>query len=292
MNKYKKQDLRKFFDSISQEKVERKTKLQDEENIRVYKEFTEALKIGKCSFCNSSIDSFEENNPCFHWFTYPTGIKKKHFIQYLNKPIGFFQFECYLRWIANTEKFIGNINDLKDETSKTSYQETTIKYKNIEWAISVGHTDKEGHLNPHYHIQMKVDDRIFLKFNDFHIPFSDQDLFMMELLEQASDKVKLGHKFGEGIGMIEDEETLEILDKVMIRSEDYENAQFNRQTLIIAPAGETMSGELLQQAIDESRITNEPIGKIMQRLVKNAKVTTIITPGEKVPIMSKRSGKK
>ncbi len=34
------------------------------------------------------------------------------------------------------------------------------------------------------------------------------------------------------------------------------------------------------------------IGKIMQRLLLDAKVITILTPGEGVPKMAKRSGKK
>jgi hypothetical protein len=298
MNKYKQQDLRKFIESIPQEEVNRQTKLQDDENRRVYDEFRNALKIGMCSFCGHKMDTFDTENPCFHWFTYPTAIRKKHFEIYLKNPIGYFQFECYLRWLANTEQFIGNINDLKDETSKTSYIETTIKYKNIEWAFSIGHTDKDGHPNskigsePHYHIQMIVDDRIFLKFNDFHIPFSDGDLFTMELLEQAGDKVKLGHSFGEGISVLEDIENIDILDEALQISDDYDNAPFNRQTLIIAPEGQTISGEMIQLAIKESNKTKQPIGKIMQRLLKNANITTILAPGDGIPEMTKRSGKK
>jgi hypothetical protein len=76
------------------------------------------------------MNSFDEGRPCFHWFTYPTGIRKKHFENYLKYPIGFFQLDSYFRWLANTEKPIANINDLKDETSSTSYLETTFKYKN------------------------------------------------------------------------------------------------------------------------------------------------------------------
>ena len=244
------------------------------------------------------MNSFEEGRPCFHWFTYPTGIKKKHFENYLKNPIGFFQLDSYFRWLANTERPIANINDLKDETSSTSYLETTYKYKNIEWAFSIGHTDKEGHLNaqvgsiPHYHIQMKVDERIFLKFNDFHIPFSDGDLFTITLLDQAPDKVKLGHSYGHGIGILEDEENLEIIDDAMTITDDIENAPFNRQTLIEAPEGQTISGEIIQQAIDESKRTKKPIGKILQRLLSEAKITTILTPGDGVPKMTKRSGKK
>ena len=298
MNPYRDKDLREFIESIPQEEIDRNTRLQDEENKRIYNDFIVKLKAGKCFLCGGEIDSFDENKPCFHWFTYPKGIKKKHFEKYLNSPIGFFQLDSYFRWLANIEKPIGNINDLKGETSSTSYLETTYKYKNLEWAISVGYTDKDGHINaqvgsrPHYHIQMKVDNNIFLRFNDFHIPFSDSDLFTMELLEQAPDKVARGHYRGYGIGILEDEDNLEIIDEMSFVSDDFENAPFNRHTLFQAPAGQTISGEIIQQAIEESKRTKKPIGKIIQRLLPSANCLTILAPGEGVPKMTKRSGKK
>lgn len=298
MNPYKDKNLKKFLNSIPQEEIDKQTQLQDEENKRVYKEFIENLNIGKCFICNEQMNSFVENKPCFHWFTNPKGIKKKFFEPYLKNPIGFFKLDSYFRWLANSENFITNINDLKDETSSTSFLETTYKYKNIEWAFSIGYTDKEGHPNaqvgaePHYHIQMKVDNFVFLKFNDFHIPFSDEDLFNLELFEQAGDIVKWEHSHGVGIGILEDEKALEIIDNISTIAENVENAIFNRQTFVEAPEGQTISGELIQQAINESKQTKQPIGKILQRLLTDAKITTIITPSDVVPNMTKRSGKK
>ncbi len=244
------------------------------------------------------MDTIDESRPCFHWFTYPKRIKKKYFKNYLKSPLSYFRLECYFRWLANTETPIGQINDLKDETSKTSFLESTIKYKNIEWAFSIGHTDKEGHAGskagevPHYHLQMKVDGRVFLKFNDYHIQFPDEDLFTLEMMDQAGDLLQLGHSFGEGIGIIENEENLQLIDDAMTIAEDETTAPFNRQTLIEAPEGQTISGELIQKATEESKKTKEPIGKILQRYLKDAKVTTIIGPGDGVPKMTKRSRKK
>lgn len=298
MNPYKGKDLRKFIETIPQEEIDRQTRLQEEENKRVYKKFIDGLKIGKCFICNAMMNSFDENQPCFHWFIYPKGIKKKHFDKYLETPIGFFRLDSYFRWLANTEKPIANVNDLKDETSATSYLETTYKYKNIEWAFSIGYTDKEGHTKakvgsiPHFHIQMKVDERIFIRFNDFHIPFSDGDLFTITLFEQAPDKVKWGHSFGHGIGIIEDKDNLELIDDAMTITDDFDNAPFYRQTLIQATEGQTISGETIQKAIEESKRTKKPIGKILQKLLAEAKIVTIITPGDGVPKMTKRSGKK
>lgn len=298
MNPYENQDLRKFIESIPRDEVEKQTRLQDENNKLVHKKFIDGLKVGKCFLCEGKMDAFDESRPCYHWFTYPSGIKKKHFEKYLKTPIRFFQLDSYFRWLATTDKPIANINDLKNETSSTSYLETTYIYKNIEWAFSIGKTDKVGHINsqigssPHYHIQMKVDNKIFLKFNDFHIPFSDGDLFTISLLEQAGDKVKMGHSFGYGIGIIEDQEALEIIDDLLVASDDFENAPFNRQTIIEMPEGQTISDEQINKAIQESKRTKRPIGKILQDYFKEAKTITILGPGDGVTKMTKRSGKK
>ncbi|WP_299818061.1 hypothetical protein [uncultured Pontibacter sp.] len=298
MNPYKDTDLQKFLEKIPQDVIERETRLQLEGNKREYQAFVQDLGNDKCYLCNGKLSSFEEQKPCFHWFTYPSGIRKKNFESYLKQPVGFFRLESYFRWLANIEKPIGNINDLKADVSSTSYLETTIRYKNIEWAFSIGHTDMEGHKAgkvgslPHYHIQMMVDGRIFLKFNDFHIPFSDEDLFQIELLRQAGDKVKLEHIYGHGIGLLEDSESLEIIDKAMKVSEDETNATFRTQTFIQPPQGQTISGKIIAEAMEESKRTKEPISNILQRLLTDAKFTKIISPGSGVPKMSKRSGKK
>jgi hypothetical protein len=298
MNQYKNQDLKKFIDDLSPEFIEEKNRLQAEENKEVYEKFIADLKIRRCFLCGMDINSFKETKQCFHWFLYPKGIRKRHFEPYLKKPIGFFQLDSYFRWLANTDVFLTNINDLKDETSSTSYLETTYKYKNIEWAFSVGNTDLEGHpsskvgAEPHYHIQMTVDNQIFLRFNDFHIPFSDQDLFMIELQKQAGHRLIKRDSYGAGISVLEDQELLKELDDLMVRADDESTAPFNRQTMIIAPEGETISGEIIQQAFEESKRTKQPVAKIIQRLVKDVKVITQIVPGDGVPEMTKRSGKK
>lgn len=299
MNPYKNRDLKSYFNNLGDDYIAEKNRQQDEENKRVHKEFISNLKKGKCFLCGMNMNSFKDSIHCFHWFTYPKGIRKKHFEPFLKKPIGFFQLDSYFRWLANSETFLTNINDLKDETSKTSFLESTFRYKNIEWAFSVGNTDLEGHesakvgAEPHYHIQMKIDDQIFLRFNDFHIPFSDQDLFMIELQKQMGNELLINQgSLNAGMSVLENEELFEELEKNMIRADDESTAPFNRQTLIMAPEGQTISGEILQQAIDESKITKEPVSKIIQRLVKDVKVITQIVPGDAVPEMTKRSGKK
>ncbi|MNR46518.1 hypothetical protein D3C85_1654950 [compost metagenome] len=94
-----------------------------------------------------------------------------------------------------------------------------------------------------------------------------------------------------GISVLENEEFLEELEKEMIRADDESTAPFNRQTIIMAPEGQTISGEIIQQAYEESLRTKEPVSKIVQRLVTDVQVITHIAPGDGVPEMTKRSGK-
>jgi hypothetical protein len=242
------------------------------------------------------MNSFKIDNPCFHWFTYPQGIKKKYFSNYLNTPIGFYRLESYFRWLANSEKHICNISDLKSEQSSNAFMETTYKYKNIEWSISIKETDIVGHSSsqygkdPHFHLQMLVDNNIFIKFSDFHIPFSDEDLFTIESLKQAPDKVIQRHSFGEGISILEDEENIDLLDESM-EITDEENGAINRSTIITAPEGKKISGDVIEKAIKESNATKQPVGRVLQKLLPDYKSTVIFSPGEAVIDLKKRGGK-
>jgi hypothetical protein len=270
-----------------------------ERNDRIYSDFIEKLNKGICYLCGNTIDSFEKGNFCLHWFTYPKGIKKKHFVYHLNnKEFDFSRIDSYFRWLAHSETPIKNINDLRQQMSENSYLESTIKYKNIEWSISIGNSDLEGHSgskvgsHPHYHIQMIVDNLPFIRFNDLHIRFTDFNLFNMELLQQNSDRAKWVHSHGQGISILEDEDSLEIIDQNLKITNDDENATFFTSTLILAPEGKSFSGNFLNEAYQKSKKTGKPISHFIQELQPEASMIKIIYPGDGVPEIAKRSGKK
>jgi hypothetical protein len=298
MNPYSKYDLKRYFESIPHDTMEHNNRLQEEKSEAMYQEFFAAMNDGMCFLCNRPNTSFFPKRFCRHWFLYPPGIRKKHFTPHLNGELSFFNLDAYLRWIANYEEPIVCINDLVVEKSKTSYIETTIRYKNIEWAFSVGHTDKAGHQGgrvgsrPHYHLQMKVDGQIFLKFNDFHIEFTDNDLFFLELRDQVGDAAQMYAYRGEGISIIEDEAILEYLAEHSTVADDASTAPFLRHTMMEAPEGKKISGSLIADAAEESKRTKEPIGKILKRLMPDATIETVLDRGDAVPDMVKRSGKK
>ena len=50
MNPYKNKDLRAFLESISQEEIDKQTRLQEETNVKMFQEFKEALVLCNLSF--------------------------------------------------------------------------------------------------------------------------------------------------------------------------------------------------------------------------------------------------
>ncbi len=291
-------NVKKFYENLSPKQIEEGNRKQFEQNKQVYEEFKNAYKLGKCSLCGHNLNEFISYKPCFHWFLRPSGIKKKHFNKYLSTPIGFFQFDSYLRWISNLEKPFGNINDLKSEMNASKVAEYTIKYKNIEWSINIGKTDRFGHENsqngklPHFHLQMKVNNNIFIKFNDFHIPLSKEDIFLFRSLEEAGDKVIWKNTYGQGISIIEDEELFDKLDSMMIRTDDVDNATFNTSTLVEMPEGETMNSNDLNRIFNESKESGIPIRHLLKNFYPQASFFTEIKPGDGVPEISKRNLRK
>lgn len=235
------------------------------------------------------LDKFYPDEPCFHWFLRPNGIRKKDFNNYLSETIGFFKLESYLRWVATTENFIKNINDLESETSKSKIREVTIKYKNIEWSLHYGKTDLEGHPNsknadfPHFHLQMLIDENPFIRFNDFHIPFSKYDLLDIKLMDEASDIIEFSHSQAPGMSVIEDEELLKEMDQLMVASENMDTATFNTQTMASMPEGMTMSGEKLEEMFKENRETKVPLRHLMKKYFPEVNLVTNIEPADGFP---------
>jgi len=299
-NKFSDSDFKKFFESIPPEIIEEQNILILQQQEKEYESFKKYLKNESCYICGLKMNAFNENSFCLHWFTYPIGIKKKHFEKIFKGDLsfGFINLDAYFRWLANSENFMGNINDLRTETSENSYLEATYKYKNLQWAFSIGNTDLEGHKNsfigaePHYHIEMKVDGRNFINFNDFHLKFNDEDLFNIEVRKQIPENVITTNDFDAGMSFLENEENIDLIKEMSEVTQDYENATVNYQSVIIPDKDNPITGEMLQEAMIESEETKKPIGIILSEKLKSANSTIIISPGQGVPKMSKRSGKK
>lgn len=287
------EDIEDFMNSLTPEQIEKGNKKQEAENKEMYLEFSDAYSKGCCFLCGMKLDYFNPSETCFHWFLKPSDIKKKHFKDYLSEDIGFFKLESYFRWLAHIEKPFRNINDLKSETTESKLLETTIKYKNIEWTLTYGQSDLDGHKDsqnanfPHFHLQMLVDELPFIRFNDFHIPFSKEDLFNIELLKK--NNVLFRNSQAPGMtDILEDSEMLEMIDEHCTVPENEEDASLNFGTMIQMPEGKTMSGEEIAEIFEESKRTKRPVRHIMKEHFPDASIVSEVTPADGVPEKKKR----
>jgi hypothetical protein len=282
-----------FMNNLTPKQIEEGNRKQEAENKEIYFEFSDAYSKECCFLCGMKLDYFNPSETCFHWFLKPSGIKKKYFKSYLSEDIGFFKLESYFRWLAHIEKPFKNINDLKCETTESKLLETTIKYKNIEWTLTYGQSELEGHKGshngdfPHFHLQMLVDGLPFIRFNDFHIPFSKKDLVNIELLKR--DDVLFRNSQAPGMAdILEDSEMLEMIDELCTIPENEEDASLNFGTMIQMPEGKTMSGEEIAEIFKKSKQTKRPLRHLMKEHFPGASIVSEVKPADGVPEKKKR----
>ncbi len=275
-------------DRISQKNVRR--------SAAEHQHFQAAFTAGECYVCGKPLLTFSQKSPCLHWLLKPKGFKKNH-LPAVAEQFGFFQIQSYLRWVANTDGFAKNINDLAEEGTGTKLVELTIRYRHLEWAFSCAESDYRGHqtsqhaAEPHYHFQMRIDRRPFINYNDFHLPFSERDIFDLEARRRLPHIVK--HKFprGEGMADVLNDETVEALITHGISTRDENEASLKLDTMIMADEGTTISGDDLHDLFQEAKRTGVTASSLMHKL-PNARVRVYVTPGPGVVEQAPRSGRK
>ncbi len=282
-----------YLTQFTPEEIKRRNKEQHKQNEKEYTLFREKFSKGFCYICGEPLEIFKEENPCVHWLLRPKGFKKKNF-----KPIyekyGYFKLQAYLRWVANEENIFKNINDLLAEKTDKKLFETTIRFKNIEWSFSCDKSDYVGHTTslisyPHYHFQMFIDQKPFITFSDFHIPFTNYDIWQLEMLSH-SDKFKHRFVFGEGMEHAMSAVSAEDIINNSSVAEDETQALYNFSTTITAEPGSTISGNEIHKLLKESKEKNIPMAKLARSL-KNVSFQTIIYPSADVPEIAKRKGR-
>jgi hypothetical protein len=293
------QSFATFMSNIPPEEIARVNEKNHKEAAEQHKQFSEAFKAGQCSFCGAALRSFDPAKPCRHWLIKPDGVHKEH-IEQIATQFSWGILENYLRWVANEEAFAKNINDLADEGSG-KLLEATIKYKNLEWSFSCSENDLSGHegggehsKRPHWHFQMYVDGKPFVRYNDFHLPLSEPDASFLEFMRANPGKVQRRIAGGAGMNEVMDESMLEHL-VTMGRSgtteEEAESAPIKLDTIILAEPGKTIRGEdiynLIQQAQAEGVTATSKL-----RDLKNVNVQTCVSPGPGVVRQAPRCGRK
>ncbi len=299
MSKDHREDGRRFaewLEALPEEKRAEIHRQQREDSDQAYAEFKAGLAESRCFMCNDSLGSFEERKPCLHWLLKPEGFRKKHF-EKVTAHFGMFQIQSYLRWFANEEGFARHITDNGDLKGEGRLVEVTIRYKDLEWSMSCGQGDYAGHANankgawPHYHFQMRVNQRPFINYNDFHIPLRRGEIAEIEAI-RILPNARSRFIHGEAIQDIMTEENLETIVDFPVAPGDREEAPFSLDTFLIADEGTTMRGEDIYNLFQEAKEKGVTVASLARKL-SNVTVQTIVSEGpgvvEPAPRNSRRS---
>jgi len=233
----------------------------------------------------------------------PDGIRKSQLVRYLNGEVSLQRLESYLRWIANTENFISNVNDLNMDKQNDAIINITIRYKDLEWSLYMsqsdydGHDDKHSGASPHYHVQILRCNLPYLDFSQSHVKLSDEDLFNMELEKQNAGLFRIDHTtYGEGFSELErfDDSTVQHLDAILKTTDNPSEATINRTTIIQSSIDNPITDEMIREAISTNKETHEPIGRILERMAgPGTQTKTILSlPDERLQIKTRKKRKK
>jgi hypothetical protein len=280
------------FDKLKPEQLAEWNKMDDENHRAQHQRFIEGYKKEFCYLCQKDFKTVSKENPCVHWLMRRGKFKNKD-IKLIADKFGYHNICAYLRWCANAERIAVNINDLVDEAPLGKVFSSTIKWKNIEWSFDCAPNDLNGHGGshsnfPHYHFQMRIDGRQFINFNDYHLPFSDYDIFQMKLSKLPGIHFDYGaHGFG-----MQDAMSVDPADIVNYTTptDDEDDSVFNIQTMIMAP-NRPIKGEEIIAALEESKRTGRTMASIFREMFDGADVSvqSTVSPSNAIPQLTPRT---
>lgn len=280
------------FDSLSDEERERFQDKNDQEHRLQHIYFRQGYRQGMCYLCGKDFKTISKDSPCLHWLLRQGKFKPKD-IKLISTDFGYHQIAAYLRWCANEEKLLANINDLKGEAPEGKLLSSTIRWKNIEWSFDCSKNDLAGHGGahtnfPHYHFQMRIDGRQFINFNDYHLPFSRADLFWFEMAKEPGMHMDFG-AHGAGMQDAVSVDPGDIVEYAQVSDSEEESA-FHMSTMICAHK-QPIRGEDLAEAMAESKRTGRSMAAILHERFKDAGVSvqTLISPSDAVPTITPRT---
>ena len=279
----------KYIASMPHEEMERKNQEHLNEVEQTYKQFKEAFQNGDCDTCKKPLATFSRKTSCFHWLLRPNGVKKADLESLLTQK-GYFRIAAYVRWVANQEAFLRQINDLTESEQTRSVFHWSASYKHIKWTFICSQNDYKGHLNtladfPHFHFEMRLAGQPFVRFNDFHVRFSDEDLFNIKCNE--SDSFPIKQSFGSyGAGM---KDAFSLPAKTILEqstSTDNEGkAVYHIQTIVQSDSG--ISGEKIAEIMRLSKETKKPMTQLFYEA--GLKPQVLIQPPDSIPDKENRN---
>lgn len=280
-----------FLRSLSPEQVAEGNRREHAEHERQVSEFRKAYAEGRCYLCGEHFDQMRTAHPCTHWLLRRCRFKKKDLLS-IAERYDYHNIAAFLRWCANEESPLRNINDLESEKSDRKILCYTVKWKNVEWTFDCTESDMRGHgtgasSHPHYHFQMRIDGRQFINFNEFHVPLSDRDLFNLAL----RDEPQFRHSFGAaGSGM---QEAISFKPEFVIEhtipTANEDKAVYNFSTIIEA-SDQPLSGDEINDIIEEAKRTKKSFAFVaQQRLQGRANIQTVVSPIDSIPDIASRT---
>lgn len=283
---------RQIFESMSPKEIEEMNQKNNEEHQKQAAAFKEGYEKRICYLCGKPFKTISKKNPCLHWLLRQCKFKKKDFPKIYEK-YGYFNLAAFIRWCANQERLLSSINDLAEEKSDRKVLSYTVKWKNIEWTFDCAKNDFIGHEGtatdfPHYHFQMRIGGKQFINFNDFHVPFTNEDIFVLKnTLEQGDWFTQNFGTIGSGMQdaiTINPELALEHMS-----SADEDDATYHLSTMIKA-IDKPIPGELIDEIRQESLDTGKPMTLIAKEKLKGiAVVKTSISPADSIPDIASRT---
>jgi hypothetical protein len=183
---------------------------------------------------------------------------------------------------------------LAEEHSGKKKVDLTIRFAGLQWSFSCSDSDFSGHVGaaggsmPHYHFQMRVGGKSFIDYNEFHVPFNDEDLWNWHMIESYPEVFRQRFSFGEGMQDLLDVADPEQLVRGVKPTGDIDQAAVHVQTLVMAEEGQALQGEDINALIREAKEKGVTIGSLVDKL--GGKKMTIIEPGPGVPKPAERKG--
>lgn len=280
-----------FFDSLTNKQRNLLNELDRANHDAQVNKFEEAYEKGCCYLCGEQFDQMRAAAPCSHWLLRRTKFKKKDFHKIFAR-YDYHAIAAFLRWCANKEQPLRNINDLENEKSDRKILSYSIRWKNIEWSFDCSKNDFMGHGGhhsafPHYHFQMRIDNRPFIDFNEFHVPFSKRDIFMLK----ARELPNVHYGFGAaGAGM---QEAVEVDADWVIeetsRTDQEDEEVYNLSTIIMADES-PISGEDLLEIFNEVKRTGKTFASVARKCLEGrASVQTTVSPADSIPDIAGRT---
>ncbi|MDD4027119.1 MAG: hypothetical protein PHO75_02925 [Candidatus Shapirobacteria bacterium] len=283
--KTKPQDFQPFINRMMAD-PELKNGLESDhlDSERQYQQFKENFLKGKCYLCGENITRCDYAKPCIHWLLRAHKRIKKKNIEEALKTKDLNQIIAFLRWVANSDEKLTQINDFEayEKRDGLFYQET-IKYKNLNWTIWIKEGDLKGHIGkqidfPHYHLHMTIDGRNFINFSEMHIPLSEYDVFFIYArtgkYPNVGFTVPHGESFSDIFNFIPEEELLD----GMVSSDDDINAPFHLQTFVQAKPGKLIKGSEIAKLVKEHNETKVPMAVLLKKLDADTKV--LVSPNK------------